>query len=432
MKKTIPVLCCLVLLLATTITFTQQFRVIFDHTFGGEGNDSIRCIQPTRDGGWIATGITTSRSGNLTGNYGGEDIWVIKLNSQGKIEWQRNYGGRRHDRGYWIEQTSDGGYILAAATSSNEYDISGNHGTWDIWIAKLDPSGEIQWSRCYGGSQGDSPRKITEDNAGGYIFTGYTFSNNHDVSNHKGGKDFWVVRLDRQGTILWERTLGGSRYDQPYDIVQLRDQSYAVVGYTFSNNGDVSDHYGNGDYWVAKLDRQGNIQWEQNYGGRGWDEPRSMVATMDGGFVIAGGSSSPDGDVSKPKGNQDFWIVKIDRNGTLLWERSYGGSRFDKAYSITETRDGGFVVVGITESNDGDVRTHHGGRDIWVLRLSRTGTLLRQHTIGTTADEGAEMVVMNADGTFTLAGGEYSVSGGEVAGEDGRRYKDFRIIHFGF
>jgi len=295
------------------------------------------------------------------------------------IEWQKALGGSNDDEAYSVQQTSDGGYIVAGSTRSNDGDVSGNHEevwwlVWDFWVVKLDRYGDIEWQKCLGGSDSDWAESIQQTSDGGYIVAGYTGSNDGDVSGNHGEKDFWVVKLDRYGNIKWQKALGGSDSDWAYNIQQTSDGEYIVAGYTGSNDGDVSGNHGEKDFWVVKLDRYGNIEWQKclggsGGGGSGGDYAYSVQQTSDGGYIVAGETWSNNGDVSGYHGGGDVWVVKLDRYGDIKWQKCLGGSSWDWAYSIQQTNDGGYIVAGLTRSNDGDVSGNHGEKDFWVVKL---------------------------------------------------------------
>jgi hypothetical protein len=294
----------------------------------------------------------------------------VKLDASGNIQWQKCLGGTGDDRANSIQQTTDGGYVVAGRTYSNDGNVTGNHGSDDYWVVKLDASGNIQWQKCLGGTSWEYASSIQQTTDGGYVAAGYTRSNDGDVSGNHGDWDYWVVKLDSSGNIQWQKCLGGTSWDEAYSIQQTTDGGYVVTGYTTSNDGDVSGNHGGEDYWVVKLDSSGNIQWQKCLGGTGDDRANSIQQTTDGGYVVAGYTYSNDGDVSGNHGGRDFWVVKLDASGNIQWQKCLGGTNWDEAYSIHQTTDGGYVVAGRTWSNDGDVSGYHGGNyDYWVVKL---------------------------------------------------------------
>ncbi|MBN1322678.1 MAG: hypothetical protein JW986_01575, partial [Methanotrichaceae archaeon] len=237
------------------------------------------------------------------------------------LDWQRCLGGSSDDYVNSIQPTPDGGYIMAGGTYSNDGDVSGNHGGNDIWMVKLDQSGNLLWQKCLGGSDYDYVNSIQATTDGGYIMAGQTYSNDGDVSGNHGGYDIWVVKLDQNGDIQWQKCLGGSDYDYVSSIQATPDSGYIMAGGTYSNDGDVSGYHYGSDVWAVKLDQNGNIQWQRCLGGNGSEYANSILATPDGGYIMAGQTYSNDGDVLGNHGNSDAWAVKLDQNGNIQWQR---------------------------------------------------------------------------------------------------------------
>jgi len=356
---------------AWVVKLDSSMFIHMQKCLGGTGADFAYSIKQTSDGGFIVAGFTMSNDGDVSGNHGWNDAWVVKLNSSGDIEWQKCLGGTNDDYAYSIQQTSDGGFIVAGETNSNDGDVSGNHGWNDAWVVKLNSLGDIEWQKCLGGTNNDYARSIQQTSDGGFIVAGYTSSNDGDVSgNHENGK-YWVVKLNSSGTILWQKCLGGTVYGAiAYSIQQTSDGGFIVAGETRSYNGDVSGNHGGIDYWVVKLDSLGDIEWQKCLGGTNNDYARSIQQTSDGGFIVAGYTSSNDGDVSGFHGYSDYWVVKLNSSGDIEWQKCLGGTNDDWARSIKQTSDGGFIVAGFTASNDGDVSGNQGNSDAWVVKLT--------------------------------------------------------------
>jgi hypothetical protein len=286
---------------------------------------------------------------------------VVKLDDIGAIQWQKCLGGSGDDRATDIQQTLDGGYIVAGQSNSNDGDVSGNHGSSDFWIVKLDGNGNIEWQRSLGGAGFDAAQAIQQTPDEGYIVAGTSDSNDGDVTGNNGGMDYWIVKLDDTGTIQWQNSWGGTGNDNPSAILQTSDGAYVVVGATESNDGDVSENQGGWDLWLIKLDASGSLQLQRTLGGSGDDGAGSIRETPDAGFILAGSTSSNDGDVSGNHGLDDCWIVKLDASGVLQWQRTFGGPGIDLSNAVDVTVDGGFIVGGSSSSNDGDVSGNNGG-----------------------------------------------------------------------
>jgi hypothetical protein len=338
-------------------------------SFGGTGIDLSNAIQQTVDGGYIFTGWSNSIDGDVTGNFGFEDVWVVKLDNIGNIQWQKSFGGTGNDQSYDIQQTTDGGYIIAGISSSNDIDVSSNNGCFDYWIVKLNNTGIIQWQKSFGGSGCEYVSSIRQTTDGGYIVGGWTGSVDGDVTVNYGEYDYWIVKLDNSGIIQWQRSFGSLHDDQAYSIQQTSDNGYIIAGVSFLTADDDE-----GNYWVLKLDSLGLLQWEKPFGGTADDGAYSIQQTADGGYIVAGGSNSTDGDVTTNSGSLDYWIVKINSSGDLIWEKSFGGTLDETPTSIQQTTDGGFIIAGWSVSNDGDLTGSYGLGDYWILKLNNPST----------------------------------------------------------
>jgi hypothetical protein len=396
--------------------------LIWQKCLGGSAWDYAESIQQTTDGGYIVAGRTASNNGNVSGNHGNWDCWVVKLNVAGKIEWQKCLGGSSADYAYSAQETADGGYIVAGSTESSlTGDVGSNHGGFDYWVVKLDGLGNIVWQKCLGGSSFEQAYSVQQTADGGYVVAGYTYSSlTGDVGSNHGVSDFWVVKLDGLGNIVWQKCLGGSSFDEAHSIQQTADGGYIAAGYTWSNNGNVSGNHGVAyDYWVVKLDGLGNIVWQKCLGGNSYDWAESIQQTTDGGFIVAGRTySSLTGDVGSNHGDWDYWIVKLDGLGNIIWQKCLGGSSTDYAYSVQQTADGGYIVAGYTSSNDGNVTNggYHGANDYWVVKLDGLGNIVWQKCLGGSSTDYAYSIQQTADSGYIVAGSTNS-NDGNVSGK---------------
>jgi hypothetical protein len=407
MKKTT----LLLLILMSLNTFSQNQVIQWQTIFGGTETDWLHSIQKTEDGGYIVAGSSNSYSGNATanGNHGGIDYLVVKLDSIGNIEWEKFYGGSGNDIAYSIQTTTDGGYIVAGASSSLNGDITGHIRGYDFWVIKLDVTGNIQWEKSLGGLDHEHAYSIQNTSDGGYILAGYSNSFAFPESaNRNVPDDYFVVKLDSIGNIQWQKTYGGSGGDSAFSVQVTTDGGYIVAGTSLSNDGDVTGNHGSNDFWIVKLDASGNIEWEKSLGGSGGDIAWAIQITSDGGYIVAGRSDSLDGDVTGNHGSNDFWIVKLDTTGNIQWEKSIGGSGSDIAISIKKTFDGGYIVVGESISNDGDLVINYGSMDIWAVKIDAIGDIKWHKSIGGSNAEFAGDVESTDDGGFVVTGITYS------------------------
>ncbi len=398
-----------------TIEFFGQFSSPqWEKTLGGSGYDYTKEVEPTSDGGFITIGYSESSDGSVAFNHGSGDCWIIKFDAAGTMQWEKTFGGSGFDYGYSVIQCTDGGFIAAGYSESIDGDLTANHGGGDCWIIKLDYAGIIQWQKVYGGNMNDNGQSICQTPDGGYIVAGNTESSDGDVTVSYGYGDCWILKLDNAGTIEWSRTLGGSAYDYAQCIRTVAGGGYVFCGGTHSNDLDVSVQKGNGDCWVVKLDNFGNLIWEHSFGGSEYDFAQVATQAADGGFVLAGYSESNNGDVSGSRGGGDCWVLKFDDAGNVIWQKSLGSNGNDYAYCICENSDGTYVMSGYSEYSNGDVSGNHGNYDCWVLMLTESGDVSFQRSLGGTALDVGYSVCRVLSGSFVIAG--YSQSDdGDVA-----------------
>ncbi|NUO02050.1 MAG: DUF11 domain-containing protein, partial [Saprospiraceae bacterium] len=374
--------------------------------YGGSKNDYAFDVEQTIDGGYVVAGATQSDDGDVTGHHGQNetDFWVIKLSESGDIAWQKALGGSSWDEARSIRQTNDGGYIVAGSSESNDGDVSGNHGSKDYWIVKLNETGDIVWQKSLGGSGEDQPFEIQETSDGGYIAVGFSHSNDGDVSGNHGDADYWVVKLNATGNIQWQKSLGGASIDEALSVQQARNGGYIVAGVSRSTDGQVAGNHGGMDYWVVKLNDSGDTEWQKCLGGSSNETPYSIRQAYDGGYVLAGWTISTDGDVSGHHGDADFWVVKLDEAGNLEWQKCLGGSDGDVAYTLEITKDGSYIIAGYSKSTDGDATSNIGQTDWWVVKLNGTGHLIWQKNIGDPYSDAIQSIQETDDGGYIAAG----------------------------
>lgn len=416
MRKYILVL--LLSLVFTTIFAQVSSNMLWQKCFGGAQADFAECISPTSDNGFIITGYSSSVNGDVTVNYGQADFWVVKTTESGQIQWQKSYGGSDIDVGYSGQQTSDGGYIFVGYTYSTDGNVTGIHGQYDCWVVKTTGSGEIEWQKCYGGWSGETAHSIVQTSDGGYIFAATSSSVDGDVTTNKGSNDMWIVKIDALGTIQWQQSYGGTDWEHASCIKQTDDGGYIFAGLTKSNNGDITVNHGNSDAWVVKINQTGSLEWQRTYGGSQDDDACSICQTSDGGYVFAATSKSTDGDLTKNNGYEDYWLVRITPTGEILWQKSYGGSYQDRTSAVIQTIDGGFLVSGQVNSYDKDVTGSHGANDAWLVKTDTLGNIQWKRAMGGSSQEDMESVIQTADGGFVTAGFTAS-NNGNVTGFKG-------------
>ena len=387
-------------------------------SFGGTNYDYAYSIQQTSDGGYIMAGFVYSTDGDVTFNHGDADYWIVKVDPAGSLLWQKSLGGSSYEYANAIKQTSDSGYIVAGYSASSDGDVSANHGEEDYWIVKLDQDGNIIWEKSLGGSSYDEAYDVQQTSDGGYIVVGASRSSDGDVTGNHGWLDYWIVKLDSSGNITWEKSFGGSTHDGAYAVQQSADSGYIVVGYSESVDGNITNPHGSSDYWVIKLDSSGNMTWQKSFGGSDSELAYSVRQTTDGGYIVSGGSYSTDGDITNNHGGQDFWVIKLDSSGTLTWEKSFGGSGDEGAYSVEQANDGNYVLGGFASSSDGDVTANYGSNDYWIVKIDQSANIIFEKNFGGMSIDEGRSLKQTSDGGYIMIGASAS-SDGDVTDNHG-------------
>jgi len=415
------------LIFLTSIIYINAFAqptVKTQRTAGGNDQDEFQSMWLTKDGGLIAGGFSYSKiSGEKTDTTrGGSDYWVVKLDSTGRIQWNKTIGGDSEDRLTCLQETSDGGYILGGSSYSN---ISGEKtqkrrgkaGVWDFWVVKLDSKGNIQWDKTIGGTDADWLNSLQQTTDGGYIVGGYSFSNisGEKTENSRGGQDFWIVKLDGNGHVQWDKTIGGNGSDALYSLQQTNDAGYILGGTSFSSiSGEKTENdRGYIDYWVIKLDSLANIQWDKTIGGNDLDILISLQQTRDTGYILGGYSLSNASSekTENSRGVTDYWIIKLNKAGNIQWDKTIGSSGYDYLHAIQQTSDCGYILGGYSYSNISGEKTENskGGDDYWVVKLKSNGNIQWDKTVGGNSQDDLMCIKELAKNRYVLGG--FSSSG---------------------
>lgn len=362
-------------------------KKLWSHLFGGTKADKLLKIRATMDGGYIAVGW--SNSDLDVKNKGDNDWWIVKLDKNGVLEWQRDYGSSKFDQAWAVAPTGDSGYLVTGIVMAGDSDVSTFIGLADLWLIKLDSKGRIMWQKTYGSTKSDYASDIEKTTDGNYIITGMAGAADHDISYLHGSSDVWVLKINGDGHMLWSKTYGGGAYQQGDCIVQTKDGGYMVGAMTTSDDGEVTKNYGKEDMWAIKIDDTGRLQWQKSYGGSDM-EPRfaSITESMEGGYFFTGPSASNDFDAI---GNHnmapyaDMLVIKADDTGAVEWSHMYGGTSGDASVDAYQLKDSSYVVGGTTNSTDGDVKHASPTSNAWIIDIGKvksTGTNNVQRTKG--------------------------------------------------
>jgi uncharacterized delta-60 repeat protein len=397
------------------LTIEQQsynVRLLSQKLYGGIEYDEFLGIQPISSGGFILGGSTRSNQTGLVGqNHSSKDYdaWVVRLNSNQDTLWTRLMGGTGSDFFNGCVAASDGGFVFSGYTNAANGDVVGTFkGNFDWWIVKLNSDGDTVWTRLMGGAFNDIPGKIAATADGGFIVTGYISTGNSSTS-----RDGWVVKLNSNGDIVWQQILGGSALDMMSDIAITADGSILLAGYSTSTTPGTN--HGGGDLWVVKLTADGAVLYSKLFGGTGDDRANAIKATTDGGCIVAGyTSSNKTGDVGSSKGGDDIWVIKLNASGDTTFTALLGGSGSDRANDVILTADGGYIVAGFSNSTDGDVKNNNGNVDAWLMKLSKNGQLLWSKSFGGSAYDIVDKLLLGNNNSIYVLGYTESANTGDI------------------
>lgn len=428
-------------------------QVIWDKTYGGTYDDYGEVIIPAVDGdGFLIGGVSGSESGNhkSASHYGGADYWIVRVDDQGNRLWDKSYSGLNgDDRLECIIPTSDGGYLLGGESNS----LMGNHKSEnalfknlsDVWIIKIDAQGNKLWDKTLGGSSNDGVAGMVQTSDGGFILAATSMAETYDFDFEndsllfdkselgRGVSDFWLIRIDSNGNKLWDKLYGSNYFEGLSSFIPTKDGNYLLVGSSSSDAGyeksekNIAGTTGNVfaplDYWVLKIDPQGNKIWDNTIGGFDDDAPYDVFSTSDGGFLIGGysyseyGADKSENNTPSPSlNNADYWLVKIDSNGTKIWDRTYGGSNQDFMHDIVVSSNGFIYMLGWSVSDMGHDKTLNtkGGNneiDIWIVKTYPQGNILGDMSLGgSTKDYAENAILIGEDSLLIIARSDSPIS----------------------
>ncbi|OKL40010.1 T9SS type A sorting domain-containing protein [Pontibacter flavimaris] len=435
------------------VKLSAKGEKMWDKAIGGSYEDQLLSVITTSDGGYLLGGWSSSgaSSDKTDTSRGGIDYWVVKLDSERNKVWDKSFGGDKADYMLCMLATSDGGYLLGGHSTSGAVGnkTGSSRGAEDYWIVKLKETGTVRtsvvpvtkvWDKRFGGFYLDRLSSMVETTDGGYLLAGY--SNSGKTGDHSKEYDwniwfgyhyFWLVKVNADGTKVWDKAFGGYGHDALMSVVKTDDGGYLVGGY--SNSGTSSDKSssssGNWDYWIIKLDAGGNKIWDRSFGGIGSNYFSTMILTPDGGFLLGGTTSSHEGGdkTETSRGLQDYWVVKIDRSGNKEWDKTIGGAREDHLTSLVASPDGGYLLGGYSSSGVGGDKTSatSGKWDYWVVKLNADGSKDWDRTIGGNGEDRLQSMLLLPDGNYLLGGySDLDVGGSKTA--PGKGSLDYWIV----
>ncbi len=450
MIKQIYKVAVLLLAMQPVLTHAQKPSVEWDKTIGGKDADNITSIALTPDGGYIVGGYTSSgQDGDKTiGSKGNNDYWIIKLSASGTIEWQKGFGGKGDDYLRSIKTTPDGGYIAGGTSNSGKEDDKSDvsRGGDDYWIIKLDAKGNKEWDKTIGGDNVDQLAGVWPSDDGGYIVGGTSSSNKsgEKSANKKGGDprdpsvaaDYWIVKLDAKGGVQWDKTFGGGSGSARFQDLAIVKDGYLLAGYSMSPkaNDKSENSRGQYDYWIIRTDLNGNLKWDKTIGGASSDQLQSVITTDDGGFLLGGNSgSNKSGEKTEDAMGSDYWIVKLKSDGGIEWDKTIGSKGEDYVSSMQVTKDKGYIFSGqsgggISGDKTEDVRSVN-GTNYWLVKTDNKGKVEWDKTIGSKNDL-TPRALQTADNGYIIAGSSNGDKKDEKS-ENSRGSFDYWIVKLG-
>ncbi len=360
-----------VILLTLVLSKGASSQITFEKTYGSLGTEWGRAVQQTLDGGYIIAG------------YDGYDVYLIKTNESGVLLWTKTYGGTDGDYGYSVQQTSDGGYIIAGGTKSF------GAGSSDVYLIKTKANGDTLWTKTYGKTFDDRGYSVQQTSDNGYIIAGETYSFGADLW------DVYLIKTNANGDTLWTKTYGGTGEDYGRSVQQTSDDGYIIAGNTWSFGA------GSADVYLIKTNESGDTLWTKTYGGIRYDDGYSVQQTSDGGYIITGETYS-----FGTGSSSDIYLIKTNENGVSLWTKNYGGTSYDDGYSVQQTSDNGYIIAGLTESFGA------GSADVYLIKTNESGDTLWTKTYGGEDTDEGKSVQQTSDNGYIIAGYTFSFGAG--------------------
>ncbi len=368
-----------------SVNAQNDYQFDWQQAYGGIDSDKASGIIALSDNNLLSFGYYKSTDGDFSTNYGNYDIFVRKMDYSGNEIWSSVFGGTNVDYVYDAIEDSTGNIILVGTSKSDDNDITGNHGDYDVLVVKLSNTGTILWQKSFGGTSIDKATSVIETANNEYYVLAYSKSTDGDITNNIGGYDVWLLKIDSTGAFVSQKNYGGSLDDKSHKFYKNSNGDIFITAYSKSNNNDVTINHGNYDFWVFEIDNAGTIGWNHSYGGSGIDKEPVIIENLNGqGFIIAGTSSSDDGDISQYYGSFDICLLKVNGTGSLVWQKNIGGTGADFVTGIQKTPGltGDISLIGYTNSDDNDFPVNYGSYDSVYFTIDGNGNLQSKQNFG--------------------------------------------------
>ena len=356
------------------------------------------------DGDIISCGPSTSTNIEGLPNKGGSDVIILKNDKDGNLLWQKSWGGNSHDYLNNVIVTEDGNFILFGRSESTDIEGLPNKGSYDAIIVKYDKDGNLLWQKSWGGSGYDSLSQVIETEDGNFILFGRSESTDIEGLPNKVSQDAIILKYDKNGNMLWQKSWGGNNREYLKNAIETEDGNFILFGYTSSTDIEGLPNKGSQDAIIVKYDKDGNMLWQKSWGGSGYDSLSQVIETEDGNFILFGHSESTDIEGLPNKGSQDAIILKYDKNGNMLWQKSWGGNNREYLKNAIETEDESIILVGYSVSTDIEGLPNKGGQDAIIVKYDKDGNLLWQKSWGGNGSDSLSQVIETEDGSVILLG----------------------------
>lgn len=388
-----------ILLACITVSYAQQASMVWYESFGASGNDIVETVVTDEQNNLYVLGTIEKKSG--LNSHG--DLFIAKYSNGGILDWKKEIGGSGNDKGVSMILGPNGELLVLASSNSNSGDFTDNKGYEDLYLLQYSGSGQHLFTKHFGGEFIDIPSSLMLTSEGDILICGHSRSTTGALSNNKGQLDYWVIKTDLQGNTIWERTYGGSDEDYAVKMIQLTDGNYMLLGHSTSIDFDIPDNYGDLDVSLMKLATDGDIIWQESFGGTLDDIASDLIQLENGNVLVAGSTFSNNIFVSQNNGNSDGWMLEVDMSGDMIWEKSFGDDGNDFIKSVKE-ENGVIKALGSSLSESIQDKLNNGAEDIWFFRLDVNRDMAYQSLIGGDSFENASSFVLLSSDELLITG----------------------------
>jgi|GEM_PF-2003444 len=399
-----------------SFSLSAQWNITQSQKIGELGDEDMNDLIALDNGNYLCAGFTSSATGIVTNNFGQTDFWLIEFNANHEIVWNKTYGSPGSEEAFAIAKGTNSFYIVGTTDtaftdiSGLPTQINNFYGGIDIWLIEIDQQGNLLQETTLGGSDDDQAKDILRLENGNLLILGESKSNDFNLTENKGSLDVWLVELDDDFNIIRQKNFGGTKSDGGA-AMQLNDNGNLILAcYATSDDGDVTSNIGSRDVWLIELDEDWNITWQSNWGGTNAEGPNDFIILNNGDLAICAETGSSQ--LNNFHGLFDFSIAVFDNTGNLKWDNCYGGSNADSPFQIIENSFGNLMVIGYTFSTNGDVNLFYAASDVWLMEANANdGTLLNRHTLGGNKFEEGSSIIETANGQYLIISNTDSTDG---------------------